>query len=94
MARSILKIQKAKFLGKSQLFKPPFGWFFRLLGGHPVDRSSSHDLVHQVVSIFNSHEEFISCACTGRHEKKSGPAKNRILLHREASKCPDRAVWI
>src|SRR5258706_1331720 len=59
MARSILKMQNAKFLGKSQLFKPPFGWFFRLLGGHPVDRSSSHDLVHQVVSIFNSHEKFV-----------------------------------
>ncbi len=59
MARSILNIQNAKFLGKSQLFNSPFGWFFRLLGGNPVDRSSSHDVVHQVVSIFNSHEEFI-----------------------------------
>src|SRR5258708_11963904 len=59
MARSILKIQKAKFFGKSQLFKSPFGWFFRLLGGHSVDRSLSHDLVHLVVYIFISHVEFI-----------------------------------
>lgn len=59
MARSILKMQNAKFLGKSQLFKAPYGWFFRWLGGYPVDRSSSHDIVHQVVSIFNSHNEFI-----------------------------------
>jgi 1-acyl-sn-glycerol-3-phosphate acyltransferase len=27
--RSILRIKNAQFLGKSQLFKPPFGWFFR-----------------------------------------------------------------
>lgn len=59
MARSILHLQGAKFLGKSQLFKPPFGWLFRWLGGYPVDRSSSHDMVHQVVSIFNSHSKFI-----------------------------------
>jgi len=59
MARSILHLQKAKFLGKSQLFKPPFGWFFRWVGGYPVDRSSSHDMVHQVVSIFNAHEKFV-----------------------------------
>ncbi len=58
-ARSILRIQKAKFLGKSQLFRAPYGWFFRALGGYPVDRSSSHDMVDQVVKIFNSHDEFI-----------------------------------
>ncbi len=58
-ARAVLKIQKAQFLGKSQLFKPPFGWFFRKLGGHPVDRSSKQDMVEQVVNIFNKHDEFI-----------------------------------
>jgi 1-acyl-sn-glycerol-3-phosphate acyltransferase len=59
MARSIIRMQKAKFLGKDSLFRPPFGWLFRALGGYPVDRSKSHDVVQQVVDIFNSHEEFI-----------------------------------
>jgi 1-acyl-sn-glycerol-3-phosphate acyltransferase len=59
MARSITKIQRAHFLGKSQLFKPPYGWLFRWLGGYPVDRTSSHDMVHQVAEIFNKHDEFI-----------------------------------
>jgi 1-acyl-sn-glycerol-3-phosphate acyltransferase len=58
-ARSILRIHKAQFLGKSQLFKPPFGWFFRALGGHPVERTTSQDMVEQVVRIFNRHDEFI-----------------------------------
>ena len=58
-ARSILRIQKAQFLGKSQLFKPPFGWFFSALGGHPVERTTSQDMVEQVVRIFNKHDEFI-----------------------------------
>lgn len=59
MARSILRMQNTKFLGKSQLFKPPFGWLFRVLGGYPVDRSASHDMVHQVVDLFNRHNQFI-----------------------------------
>jgi len=59
MARSILKMKKARFLGKDSLFKPPFGWLFRSLGGYPVDRSKSHDMVQHVVDIFNAHEDFI-----------------------------------
>ncbi|MFZ1806865.1 MAG: lysophospholipid acyltransferase family protein [Cyclobacteriaceae bacterium] len=58
--RRILRINgKAKFLGKSSLFKPPFGWVFRSMGGYPVDRSKSHDMVDQVVSIFDAHDEFV-----------------------------------
>lgn len=59
MARSILRLQRGRFLGKDSLFKPPFGWFFRWLGGYPVDRSGKHDMVQQVVAIFNNHDEFI-----------------------------------
>jgi 1-acyl-sn-glycerol-3-phosphate acyltransferase len=59
MARSILRMRNTYFLGKHTLFKPPFGWFFRWLGGYPVDRSTSHDVVQQVVDVFNQHENFI-----------------------------------
>ncbi|MEQ8304668.1 MAG: lysophospholipid acyltransferase family protein [Cyclobacteriaceae bacterium] len=58
-ARSILRIQKAKFLGKSQLFRPPFGWLFRRLGGYPVDRSKRQDVVEQVAHIFDQHDDFV-----------------------------------
>jgi 1-acyl-sn-glycerol-3-phosphate acyltransferase len=58
-ARSILKLKKVKFLGKSQLFRPPFGWIFRALGGYPVERKTSQDMVNQVVKLFNSHDDFI-----------------------------------
>lgn len=59
MARSVLRIKDAQFLGKASLFKPPFGWIFRALGGYPVDRSSRHDVVQQAVDIFNAHENFV-----------------------------------
>ena len=59
MVRSIMKMQNTKFLGKSPLFKSPFGWFFRAIGGYPVDRSRHNDMVQQVTDLFNSHENFI-----------------------------------
>lgn len=58
-ARSILKLKNVKFLGKSQLFKPPYGWIFRKLGGYPVERNASNDMVRQVVDLFDSHQDFV-----------------------------------
>ena len=46
------------FIGKDSLFKGPFGFFFRALGGTPVDRSKSNNLVDAIVEVFNSKEEF------------------------------------
>lgn len=46
------------FIGKASLFNGPFGFFFRVLGGTPVDRSKSKNLVDAIVQIFNSKEEF------------------------------------
>ena len=47
------------FIGKGSLFKAPFGFFFRALGGTPVDRTKSNNLVDAVVDVFNSKEKFI-----------------------------------
>lgn len=58
MVRGIMGF-KSKFLGKKSLFKAPYGWFFRWLGGYPVDRSRSRNLVDQVIDIYNQHREFV-----------------------------------
>lgn len=47
-----------KFIGKKSLFKPPFGWLMRSLGGYPVDRSKSQKFVQGVVDIYNRHKAF------------------------------------
>ncbi len=57
--RSKLKLYHFKFLGKDSLFKGPFGFFFRKMGGFPVDRSNNNKMVDQVVDLFNSNEQFI-----------------------------------
>ena len=50
--------QKINFIGKKSLFKPPFGWWFRYLGGTPVDRFKNEDTVASIARIFHSRDEF------------------------------------
>lgn len=49
---------KINFIGKASLFKGPFGFIFRSLGGTPVDRSTSNNLVDAIVNIFETKEQF------------------------------------
>jgi 1-acyl-sn-glycerol-3-phosphate acyltransferase len=46
------------FVGKSSLFRWPFGYFFKALGGMPVDRNKSNNLVEAIIAVFNSKKEF------------------------------------
>jgi 1-acyl-sn-glycerol-3-phosphate acyltransferase len=87
-ARSILRIKNAQFLGKSQLFKPPFGWFFRMLGGHPVDRASRHDVVDQVVKIFSQHEKFILALAPEGTRKKVDKLRTGFYFIAKGAKVP------
>ena len=48
--------EKINFIGKNSLFKGPFGFIFRSLGGTPVDRTTSNNLVDAIVQIFNTKE--------------------------------------
>ena len=43
---------KVRFLGKHTLFRAPFGWFFRWLGGIPVDRSRPGGIIGQIGEAF------------------------------------------
>ena len=50
---------KIRFLGKSQLFVFPIGWFFRAIGGIAVYRSKENNLVDQVVAHYDNYDHFI-----------------------------------
>ncbi|MFK5959067.1 MAG: 1-acyl-sn-glycerol-3-phosphate acyltransferase [Lutibacter sp.] len=49
----------ANYIGKAALFKPPFGFIFRWLGGTPIDRNTSTNKVDAIVEVFNNNEKFI-----------------------------------
>ncbi|TQV77596.1 acyltransferase [Aliikangiella marina] len=53
-----LKLQ-VNFIGKHTIFVGPVGWFLRKIGGRPVNRNSSKNLVDAIVEIFETSDEFI-----------------------------------
>jgi 1-acyl-sn-glycerol-3-phosphate acyltransferase len=50
---------RPSWLGKRELFRWPFGWIMRLLGGIPVDRSARGDMVRQAVERFDAGGLFL-----------------------------------
>lgn len=69
-AAAILRVQ-ISWMGKDSLFKFPFGWFMRLLGGTPVDRSSPQGLVAQAADILTSKERFFfAVPASGTRKRK------------------------
>ena len=68
--RNILGMTQTRFLGKKELFKPPFGSIFRWLGGTPVDRQSNHNMVEEVARLFKDHDRFsLALSPEGTREK-------------------------
>jgi 1-acyl-sn-glycerol-3-phosphate acyltransferase len=48
-----------KFMGKAELFRNPFGWFFYWCGGIPVNRKKNQGLVEQMVQASRETNQFI-----------------------------------
>lgn len=69
LVRKILKIQ-INFVGKKELFKPPFGWYFKWMGGEPLNREKAQNKVEAIANVFAEHEEFrIAIAPEGTRKK-------------------------
>jgi 1-acyl-sn-glycerol-3-phosphate acyltransferase len=50
---------KIVFMMKHTMFRWPFGYFFRVLGGIPIDRRSKHNVVAQSVEAFRNSSRLI-----------------------------------
>jgi 1-acyl-sn-glycerol-3-phosphate acyltransferase len=62
--------ESINFVGKKELFGPLTGWFFRALGGAPIDRSGNKGSVDAMVAVFNAHTKFrIALAPEGTRKK-------------------------
>ena len=69
LTRSALGL-RSSYLGKHTLFRPPFGWLFRTLGGIPVNRSDAHHLVAQISHEFQAREHlWLAMAPEGTRKK-------------------------
>ncbi len=69
LLRQVLRV-KTNFVGKKELFKWPFGWYFRAVGGAPVERKSNENQVEAIARLFNNKDEFrLALAPEGTRKK-------------------------
>ncbi|WP_162128692.1 1-acyl-sn-glycerol-3-phosphate acyltransferase [Flavobacterium phycosphaerae] len=56
-SRGIIGVEM-NFVGKKELFLFPFGYYFKSIGGAPLDRSGGKNLVDAIADVFNSRKVF------------------------------------
>ncbi|WP_439651379.1 1-acyl-sn-glycerol-3-phosphate acyltransferase [Mesonia aestuariivivens] len=67
--RSIVK-SPMHFIGKKELFRWPFGDYFKWIGGTPLDRSGNQNKVEAIAKLFQQKEEFrLALAPEGTRKK-------------------------
>jgi 1-acyl-sn-glycerol-3-phosphate acyltransferase len=60
MLMVVLELRLQVFwMGKHTLFPFPFGGLMKWLGGIPIDRSKSHNVVYEIVRKFRQHENLV-----------------------------------
>ena len=56
----VLKLKLRLFwMGKHTLFPFPFGWLMKWLGGIPINRSASHNVVNETVRHYAENDQLI-----------------------------------
>ncbi|WP_424493534.1 1-acyl-sn-glycerol-3-phosphate acyltransferase [Salinimicrobium sp. GXAS 041] len=59
-----------KYVAKKELFKPPFGWYFKWMGGTALDRTPGQNKVDAISKIFQSKSTFrLAIAPEGTRKK-------------------------
>jgi 1-acyl-sn-glycerol-3-phosphate acyltransferase len=62
--------EEINWVGKKSLFKAPYGWFFKWVGGAPIDRAKNRDTVSATAAIFKEREKFrLTIAPEGTRKK-------------------------
>jgi 1-acyl-sn-glycerol-3-phosphate acyltransferase len=60
MLLAVLKLRlRLNWMGKNTLFRSPFGSLMRWLGGIPIDRSRSHNMVNQIARMYRNTDELV-----------------------------------
>lgn len=69
LVRNVWKVE-INFVGKKSLFKAPHGWYFRWMGGTPIDRTKSTDFVTATAKVFEAKDVFrLALAPEGTRKK-------------------------
>lgn len=87
LVREILGLQ-INFVAKRELFKPPFGWYFKWVGGSALDRTPNQNKVDAIVKIFKAKEIFRLALSPEGTRKKTDRWKTGFYYIARAAKVP------
>jgi len=87
LVRSALR-DNIRFVGKDSLFKPPFGFIMKAIGGIPVDRSRSTNFVRAVVNRYSTDNELTIVMAPEGSRKKVKKFKTGYYFIAKAAKIP------
>ena len=87
LIRNVWKAE-VNFVGKKSLFKAPYGWYFRWMGGAPIDRTKSTDFVTAIAKVFDKKEVFRLALAPEGTRKKVERLKTGFYYIAKAAKVP------
>ena len=79
---------KTNFVGKKELFTWPFGYYFRAVGGKPLDRTSGQNKVEAIAKLFEVEDEFRLTLAPEGTRKKVENWKTGFYYIAKAAKVP------
>ena len=85
--RGIIEVE-LNWLGKKELFGFPLGWYFRYMGGAPLDRKGGLNLVDSIAQVFESRKIFRLGLSPEGTRKKVTELKTGFYYIAEMAKVP------
>ncbi len=79
---------KTNFIAKKELFKWPFGYYFRAIGGKALDRTPGQNKVEAIAKFFNTETEFRLALAPEGTRKKVEQWKTGFYYIAKAAKVP------
>jgi len=87
LVRRILGVD-IKFVAKKELFRPPFGWYFKWMGGTALDRTPGQKKVEAIANLFHESEEFSLAIAPEGTRKKVGEWKTGFYYIAKKAEVP------
>lgn len=93
LAAKALKLEIA-WIGKHTLFRWPYGWFFRAIGGIPVHRDESRNLISQIAAIIDAADELVMAVAPEGTRSKTDHWKTGFWHIAKAAKVPIALAYL
>ena len=85
---------KVHWMGKHTLFRWPYGWFFRLIGGTPIQRDGGQNYIEQMSDLFDRSEQLILALAPEGTRAKTDHWKTGFYYIARAAKVPIMMAYL